>query len=132
MPRALAYGALLMATLSVAAAACAPRPLPDPMQLDGGILFVDNRSSDEWKDVEIWLNTYYRVTTRSVPAHTRMQAPLDQFIAGFGQRFNHRKTMIRDLRLTATLPDGKPFEMKKQFEENKGLAGALAPFGGKR
>jgi hypothetical protein len=35
---------------------------------------------------------------------------------------------VRDLRLTATLPDGKPLELKKQFEAS-GLAGA---FGGGR
>jgi hypothetical protein len=110
--------------------ACARIP-PDPMQLDGGLLTVDNRSSDEWQRVEIWLNTYYRVTATSIPPHTRMQTPLDAFMAGFGQRFDYHRTQIRDLRLSATLPDGKPFELKKQFEE-PGLAGALKPFGGKR
>jgi hypothetical protein len=120
-----AAGALALST-----AGCA-RPLPDPMQLDGGLLTVDNRTSDEWQRVEIWLNYYYRVTATSIPPHSRMQTPLDAFVAGFGQRFDYHRTQIRDLRLSATLPNGKPFEMKKQFED-RGLAGALAPFGGKR
>src|SRR2546428_387952 len=112
---------------SVLAAGCS-RPLPDPLQLDRNILTVDNRTSTDWTNVEIWLNTYYRVTVRSIPAASRFQAPLDTFVAGFGQRFDYRRTQIRDLRLTATLPDGKPLELKKQFEAS-GLAGA---FGGGR
>jgi hypothetical protein len=121
---------VLAGALAFSAAGCA-QPLPDPMQLDGGLLTVDNRTSVEWRRVEIWLNTYYRVTATSIPPHSRMQTPLDAFMAGFGQRFDYHRTQIRDLRLSATLPDGKPFELKKQFED-RGLAGALAPFGGKR
>ena len=50
--------------------------------------------------------------------------PLDTFVAGFGQRFDFHRMQIKDLRLTAKLPDGTPLELKKQFEEG-GLAGAL-------
>jgi hypothetical protein len=57
-----------------------------------------------------------------------MQVPLDAFVAGFGQRFDRRRTQVTDLRLTAKLPDGTPLEVKKEFTEG-GLAGA---FGGKR
>ena len=99
---------------SVAAYACGSPPV-EPLKLDGNILTVDNRSSQEWKDVQIWLNTYYRLTTSSIPPNGRLQAPLDTFVAGFGQRFEFRRMQIRDLRLTATLPDGKPIEIKKEF-----------------
>ena len=78
--------------------------------------------------VEIWLNTYYRVTTPSIPAGGRFQVGLDSFVAGFGQRFDYRRAQVSDLRLTAKLPDGKPLELKKQFAAG-GLAGML---GGKR
>ena len=64
------------------------RPPVDPLQLEGNLLTVDNRTSDDWTNVEIWLNTYYRVTVRSIPATSRFQAPLDTFVAGFGQCFN--------------------------------------------
>jgi len=78
--------------LALAAAGCAKIPA-DPMQLDGGLLTVDNTTSDEWQRVEIWLNYYYRVTATSIPPHTRMQTPLDAFMAGFGwanvRRHNH-------------------------------------------
>ena len=121
---------LLAAFVFVAAAGVACHKTPgQPLTLERNLLTVDNRSSEDWNQVEIWLNTYYRVTTRTVPAGSRFQAPLDTFVAGFGQRFDYRRAMIRDLRLTATLPDGKPFELKKQFDGRIGLAGAL---GGKR
>jgi hypothetical protein len=91
-------------------------PQPDPLQLDRNILTVDNRTKDDWNHVEIWLNTYYRVTWASIPAGGRFQAPLDTFVAGYGQRFDFHRAQVHDLRLTATLPDGRPLEIKKAFE----------------
>ncbi len=107
----------------VLAAGCS-KVSPEVLQLDRNILTVDNRTSNDWTNVEIWLNTYYRVTVRSIPALSRFQAPLDTFVAGFGQRFDYRRTQINDLRLNATLPDGKPIAIKKEFE-SRGLADAL-------
>ena len=99
----------------VVAAACSSRPAGEPLQLDGNLLTVDNRSSSEWTGVELWLNTYYRVTTDSIPPKGRFQTSLDNFVAGFGQRFEFRRMQIHDLRLVARLPDGKPIEIKKEF-----------------
>jgi hypothetical protein len=48
-------------------AGCSGPPI-EPLKLDGNMLTVDNRSNVEWKNVEIWLNTYYRVKTDSIPA----------------------------------------------------------------
>jgi hypothetical protein len=69
------------------------------------------------------------VTRDTVPANSRFQAPLDTFVAGYGQRFDFRRAQVKDVRLTATRPDGKPLELKKQFQSSVGLGGAL---GGKR
>jgi hypothetical protein len=118
---------VLLALVVLGTVACS-KPPPDPLQLDGNLLTVSNQTTNAWVDVEIWLNTYYRVTTRSIPAGGRFQAPLDVFVAGFGQRFDFRRAQIKDLRLTAKLPNGEPFELKKEFQSG-GLAGAL---GGKR
>ncbi len=115
--------AMAIAWMSVSVA-CHSGPPPDPLALDGGILTVDNRTSNEWTNVEIWLNTYYRITASSIPAGGRLQAPLDVFVAGYGQRFDWHRTQIRDLRLTAKLPGGKPLELTKQFQAS-GLAGVL-------
>lgn len=99
----------------------------EPLKLDGNMLTVDNRSSGDWTDVEIWLNRNHSVRTASIPSGGRMQIPLDAFVAGFGQRFDYRRTQIRDLRLKAKLADGTPLELKKAFAVG-GLEGA---FGGK-
>jgi hypothetical protein len=114
---------LLLALATLGAAGCTKRPV-DPLLLERNMLTVSNQSSTDWTNVEVWLNTYYRVTTSSVPAGSRFEAPLDTFVAGFGQRFDFHRMQIRDLRLTAKLPDGTPFELKKRFEVG-GLAGAL-------
>ena len=110
------------------APACREKPAIEPLQLDGNLLTVNNRSTSDWKDVEIRLNLNHTVRVPLIAAGARMQVPLDAFVAGFGQRFNYRRTQITDLRLTAKLPDGTPLELTKKFTEG-GLTGAL---GGKR
>lgn len=115
----------LAAVVAIVAIAVSCRQAPnEPLKLERNIITVDNRSTQDWKRVEIWINTYYRVTTPTVPAGSRFQAPLDTFVAGFGQRFDFRRAQIRDVRLTATLADGTPLELKKQFDEH-GLGRAL-------
>ncbi len=121
---------LLALTLGSGVAGCHQVP-PEPLKLEGNLLTVDNRTSQEWSNVEIWLNTYYRVTARSIPPGSRFQAPLDMFVAGFGQRFNFSRMQVHDLRLTAKLPDGQPLEIKKAFEGN-GLSDALGGLSKKR
>jgi len=115
---------LLAGLFVVAISPACGDPPSDPLTLDGNFLTVDNRTSQEWKHVEVWLNTYYRVTTSSLPPGGRFQAPLDVFVAGFGQRFDFHRMQVKDLRLTAKLPDGKPLELKKHFQPG-GLAGYL-------
>jgi hypothetical protein len=115
---------LLAGLFVVAIASACGEPPSDPLALDGTFLTVDNRTSQEWKNIEVWLNTYYRVTTPSLPPGGRFQAPLDVFVAGFGQRFDFHRMPVKDLRLTAKLPDGRPLELKKHFQPG-GLAGYL-------
>ena len=119
---------VVAATLAVAAAACSKEPPAEPLQLSGGTLTVDNRSAKDWTGVEIWLNKNHSVRAASIPAGGRLQVPLDAFVAGFGQRFNYKRTQITDLRLKAKLPDGTPVEVVKEFTEG-GLAGVFGAKG---
>ena len=117
---------MLLAVFAAASLLCAAcsQPLPDPMSLKGGTLTVDNRTKQNWTNVEVFLNTHYRMQFHDIPAGGRMQSPLNFFVAGFGQHFNFTKQQVRDLRLTAKLPDGTTFDMKKEFELD-GLDGVL-------
>jgi hypothetical protein len=120
----------VLACVAALAGGCTKIP-PDPLTLKGNLLTIDNRTKQEWSNVEVWLNWHYRITAKSIPPGGRLQAPLDMFVAGLGQRFDARRTQIRDLRLTAKLPDGQPIELKKAFEGD-GLKGALGGIGKKR
>jgi hypothetical protein len=116
------------AALAIVAGACRGEPPVEPLKLDGNTLTVDNHSTQDWTGVEIWLNKNHSVRVATIAAGSRMQVPLDAFVAGFGQRFDYKRTQIKDLRLKAKLPDGSPIELEHTFVEG-GLAGAL---GGKR
>jgi hypothetical protein len=126
--RARVFVCIAAAVLAVAAGACRAEPTPEPLKLDGNMLTVDNRSTQDWTSVEIWLNRNHSVRVPAIAAGSRLQVPLDAFVAGFGQRFDYKRTQITDLRLKAKLPDGSPIELEHKFTEG-GLAGAL---GGKR
>jgi hypothetical protein len=128
MRRALA--GLLLAIVSASGAACT-RPPQDPLQLDHNLLTVHNRTDGDWTDVAVWVNHHYRVTTPRIEAGSYFRAPLDAFVEAYGRRFDDRRTLITDVRLTAKRADGEAFELKKQFEKG-GLAGALKGLGGKQ
>jgi hypothetical protein len=116
MRRAL-FVALTFAT--VVFAGCVDIP-PDPLQLDRGTLTVDNHTSSDWNNVEIWINRYYRVAVPTIAAQSRFQVPLNSFVSGYSQRFDVHKAVIKDLQLTAKQPDGRPVLIKR--EPSSGLA----------
>jgi hypothetical protein len=103
----------------VALAGCVDIP-PDPLQLDRSMLTVNNHTSSDWNNVEIWINRYYRVTVPTIAAQGRFQVPLDAFVSGYSQRFDIHKAVIKDLQLTAKQPDGTPVLIKR--EPTTGLA----------
>ena len=108
-----------LALMMVAIAGCVDIP-PDPLQLDRGMLTVDNQTASDWNNVEIWINRYYRVTVPTIAAHARFQVPLDAFVSGYAQRFDIHKAVIKDLQLTAKQPDGTPVSIKR--DPTTGLA----------
>jgi hypothetical protein len=123
--------ALVVVVLSAGflAGACS-KPRREPLQLEGNRLTVFNDTDSDWTDVEIWLNQQFRITVPKIPRGAPFQAPLDVFVAGFGQRFEFKRMQIRDLRLKGKKASGDAFELKKEFTRG-GLEGALSGFGGK-
>ena len=126
--QAAALGVVIVAAI-VWSAGCRTAVEPEPLKLERNQLTVDNRSPTDWTNVEIALNYYYRIRLPKIAAGSRFTTTLDTFTAGFGQRFDWRKAQIRDVKLTATLPDGQPLQLTKAFDEH-GLTRALG--GGKR
>jgi hypothetical protein len=108
-----------LALAFVALAGCTDIP-PDPLQLDRNTLTVDNHTSSDWNNVEIWINRYYRVAVPTIAARSRFQVPLDSFVSGYSLRFDIHKAVIKDLQLTAKQPDGTPVLIKR--EPRVGLA----------
>lgn len=121
MLRALLRG---LALLGIVAVAGCSRPLAEPLQLDRGMLTVDNQSASDWTNVEIWVNQYFRATAPSIAARGRFQVPLNAFVSGYGQRFDFPRMPVRDIRLSAKTVRGEAVDLKMKFEKG-GLAGAL-------
>jgi hypothetical protein len=114
----------------VLAAACRSRPV-EVLQLNGNRLTVVNDSGAEWRNVEVWINRQFRVTTPLLLNNQSYHAALDHFVTGYGQKFNVSKVPINDVRMNAKGPDGTPFEIVKQFSGNP-LSDVLKGMGGNR
>lgn len=106
---------------------CATRPI-DPLQLDQGLLTVNNRTQEDWRDVEIWLNRSYRVPVPIIAAGARFQVTLRSFVSGFGRPYDVDRMTVDELRLTARTPTGKLVELHRPPRTQ---GSASAP-GGKR
>ena len=110
-------------------AACNDRTRP-ALNLDGNRLTIHNGTDETWSDVEVILNQHFRIQPKDIEPNGIVQAPLDVFVAGYGQRFNFKTMQITDLRLKAKRPDGQPFEVRYEFSKG-GLEDALGGFKGK-
>jgi hypothetical protein len=114
---------------AVAASAACERTRP-ALNLDGNRLTIYNDTNEEWRDVEVILNHHFRIQPKNIEPDGIVQAPLDIFVAGYGQRFNFKTMQVTDLVLKAKRPDGEPFEVRYEFRKG-GLEEALGGFKGK-
>ena len=114
---------------AAAGAACSERTRP-ALHLDGNRLTIYNDTAETWSDVEVILNQHFRIQPKDIAPDGIVQAPLDIFVAGYGQRFNFKTMQITDLRLKAKRPNGEPIELRYEFR-NGGLQDALGGFKGK-
>ena len=106
---------------------CSNPPEPDPLQLDGSRLTVNNRTKDDWKDVQVVINRQYRIAAASVVKGQRLDVTLDAFLDVYGNRFHYQRQQIKDVHLTAKTPGGTPVDMHMDFHRGglDGLADAL-------
>src|SRR5579862_9533162 len=120
---------LLFALVACTAGGCR-KDVPATLDLQGSQLQVNYETGDNWNNVELWLNRYFRATVSSIPAHSRYKVPLSSFVSGYAQRFDFDHMQISGLRLTAKKADGSIVEINKQFQKS-GLAGVAGALGGK-
>ena len=78
---------------------------PERLALEGRAVVVFNDSDGAWTHVEIWVNDHFRVTRESIAPGERFVAPLETFVAGFGQRFP-RDRRVDGIEVTAAAADG--------------------------
>ena len=114
-----------------ALAGCSAGKPPEPLRLEGNLLTVNNSTAEDWTNVEIFVNTYYRMVTPKIAARGQFKAPLDVFVEGYGRRFDFGRTQIRAVRLTAKLPDGRDLALDMPFQQN-GIVGVAGALGGKK
>ena len=103
---------LAVALLIACAAACTQRR--DPIIVQEGMITLENQSSKGWRDVRITVNDHFVGGGPSLAAGGRMNAPLSQFVTGFGQRFDRGRMSVRKIEVTATDESGQPVKLDWQ------------------
>jgi hypothetical protein len=104
-----ARGRTLVVALLVCGAACTNRR--DPIIVQEGMITLENQSSKAWRDVRITVNDYFVGGSPTLAAGGRMNAPLSQFVTGFGQRFDRGRMSVRKIEVTATDDTGQPVKL---------------------
>jgi hypothetical protein len=113
--------------LSCLSLACASTPPIDPLRLEGDRLTVNNRTPDAWSEVEIKINRQYRVVVPQILAGQRFDASLEAFLDVYGNHFRYVHQQVKDVHLTAKLPNGQPVDLTMDFHRGglDGLADAM-------
>ena len=101
---------------------CAKPPEVEPIQLEGKRLTINNRTKDDWKDVQVVINRQYRIAAPQITAGQRFDVSLDAFLDVYGNHFYYARTQIRDVHLTAKAGGEAPVDMHMDFHR-AGLAG---------
>ena len=99
-----------VAVATIAVSACR-KPPPEPITFQDRAIVVENQTTGEWQNVEVWLNDHYRVTKSRMLPGERFAIPLNAFVAGFGQRFDPARQPFRGVEVTAAAPGGRPVKL---------------------
>jgi len=93
--------------LAASASGCRA-PEPRPITIGDRAITVENRTADVWQNVEVWVNDHYRVTKPTMAPKERFAIPMNAFVAGFGQRYDPVRQILKGVEVTATTADGRP------------------------
>jgi hypothetical protein len=99
------FGVLL---LLMAGAVSACRSSEPPIRVTRDALVVENQTREEWRDVTVTVNGYYRGTSKTLAAGGRLDASLGNFVTGLGQRFDKNRERVTRVEVRATDASGRP------------------------
>ena len=91
-------------------AACSPPP--DPITVAENSIVVKNATSRDWKNVRVTVNDHFSGGVQLLAAGGRMNAPLSQFVTGFGQRYDPSRQIVYKVEVTATDTKGEAVTLK--------------------
>ena len=81
---------------------------PNPVRVGTDRVTVINLTGTAWRDVDVWLNDHYRGQAPELVPGQRLEIPLRNFVAAFGQKFDPKKQMPFGIEVDAVAADGKP------------------------
>jgi hypothetical protein len=90
-------------------------PAREPMQISRDRLIIENQTDEDWTNVRILVNRYFHGGASELRAGGRLDVHLDALVSGYGRRFEPGRIPIRDVRLTASRPNGEPVELVKEL-----------------
>jgi hypothetical protein len=99
---------LVVLLLMMAAAVSACRRSDPPIRVTRDALIVENQTREEWRDVIVTVNGYYRGTSKTLASGGRLDANLGNFVTGLGQRFDKNRERVTRVEVRATDASGRP------------------------
>jgi hypothetical protein len=101
---------VLVAGVLVGTPACSKEE-PNPVRVGTDRVTVINLTDTAWRDVDVWLNDHYRGQARDLAPGQRLEMPLRNFVAAFGQHFDPKKQIPSGIEVDAVAANGKPVKI---------------------
>ena len=95
---------IVFAVVLLVAGCSAPR---GPINIDEGVLTLENQTTSEWRDVVVTVNDHFRGGTKRLAPGGRLNAPLSDFRTGFGQRYDRGRMSVFKVIVTAKNAEGE-------------------------
>jgi len=83
---------------------------------------IENQTRQEWRDVSVTVNAYYKGVAPRLAPGGRLEAPLSGFVTGLGQRFDTGREHVTRVEVRATDPAGRPVALDWDEKDGKPLA----------
>jgi hypothetical protein len=78
-----------------------------PIRVTRDALIVENQTREEWRDITVTVNGYYRGTSKTLAPGGRLDANLGNFVTGLGQRFDKNRERVTRVEVRATEASGR-------------------------